>query len=434
MMSVARIARPVSAYRALPRKKQQGFAIAAVMLIFIIMGGIVYMGAATAGRTIKTAVYARDFTESGQLADYAVQDALYTLNEQLQATPSLVLPTLATPKTGSSTNGTWQWYADPLDRTKDPSSASTADPTEPLGVGGGWSLTIHASGNFRGDTRNVTAVAGSLKAGGFKVLADNRLSYEEGPAAAWTHTIMGRSVKVQNGTGLGAGTTFLSGDVAVTGAGPLDLSTYPGLASKVSPTSRTLLYGGQAAALNVDGATKIPSGISLDSQFVADNLARCGTAIPEDWVASRAGGVLVANGNSACYNSMTFDVPVTVLGAGSFNGFVKGDVTFKDSVTAPASALNIYTNGAVTFNTPAASGTSMTLQKTFIFAPKGACTTSPFRDLTKVLNFTGSMACDSVSVAGKFNWVPAVSPLGSDLYAREIWFLTDYHQPAGARN
>jgi hypothetical protein len=88
----------------------------------------------------------------------------------------------------------------------------------------------------------------------------------------------------------------------------------------------------------------------------------------------------------------------------------------------------------VNFKTTLVSGTSMVLGNTFIFAPKGACATVPFRDATKGLALVGSLACDTVNVAGKFDWKAPVSPLGSELYDREIWFLTDYHQPAGRRN
>jgi type II secretory pathway pseudopilin PulG len=434
-MSIARLSRPVSAYRALP-KKQKGFALSAVMVLFIMLGGITYMGAATAGRTIQTAVSARDFTESGLLADFAVQDAVYLLNEKAAVNPGYVLPTKASPRTGTSTTGSWQWYverpADAIAAPGDPLSDVVADDAP----GGGRRTVIRASGTFRGDTRNVTAAAGSTDVGGFKVLADKTISYEQGPAAAWSNAVQGRSVKVQNGAGLGAGTTFITGNVALTGAGPLDLTTYPGMNSKVSPATKLALYGAQAAKLTTPGAMKIPAGILPDSRFVTDNIARCGGGAPEDWVASRVGGILVANNNTACYNSMTFDVPVTVTGTGAFNAFVKNAVNFEDTVTPSSSttALNIYTNGAVNFKTTLVGGTSMTLGNTFIFAPQGACTTVPFRDVTKGLTLTGSLACDTVSVAGKFDWKAPVNPLGSELYDREIWFLTDYHQPAGRRN
>lgn len=419
-MSIARLSRPASAYRALP-KRQKGFALAAVMVLFIMLSGITYMGAATAGRTIQTAVSARDFTEAGLLADFALQDALYQLNEQVALNPAYAMPTLASPRTGTSTTGTWQWYAD----------AAIAP-----GFSGGRTVKIRSSGTFRGTTRNVTAQAASMEVGGFKVQADKSISYEQGPESAWGSTITGRSVKAQNGAGLGTGTTFITGNVAVTGAGPLDLTTYPGMNSAVSPTSKLLLFGALASKLTNPGAVKVPAGITLDGQFVTDNLARCGAGTPEDWVASRAGGILVANNNTACYNSMTFDVPVTVTGTGAFNAFVRNAVNFEENVTPSSSttALNIYTNGGVNFKTTLATGASMALGNTFIFAPKGACATVPFRDATKTLTLVGSMACDTVNVAGKFDRKATVSPLGSELYNREIWFLTDYHQRAGNRN
>lgn len=418
-MSVARLARPITAFRSRTRK-EKGFALAFVMIIFILLSGLTYMSTATTGRTIKTAVMSRDFVESGQLADVAVQDAVYQLNEGA----ALPLPLVAAPKTGSNSTGTWSWYADPIS----------------AGPGGGRQTVIHASGKFRSVTRSVTAAATSLNVGGFKIMPDNQIRYEEGPASAFTHAVLGRSVKVQNGAGVGGGTPFLSGTVGVNGPGPLDLANYPGMTSPSNVSY--LLYGGQAANLTVNGATKIPAGIGLDSQFVNDNLARCGGAAPADWVASRSGGVLVANDNVACYASMLFDVPTTILGAGAFNAFVTGAVTFNDSAKASAAgtALNIYANGAVTFNTTAVSGAPMEVRNTFIFAPKGACTTNPFRDPTKGLTFSGSLACDTVSVAGQFTGNPAVNPLGNDptkdanLYGREIWTLVNYKQPAGTRS
>lgn len=418
-MSVARLSRPISAFKARTRK-EKGFALAFVMVLFILLSGLTYMSTATTGRTIKTAVMSRDFVESGQLADVAVQDAIYQLNEGA----ALPLPLAAAPKTGSNSTGNWTWYADPVSP----------------GPGGGRQTVIHATGKFRSVTRSVTASATSLNVGGFKIMPDKQIQYEEGPAAAFTHAVMGRTVKVQNGAGVGAGTPFLTGPVGVNGPGPLDLANYPGMTSPANVSY--LLYGGQAANLTVDGATKIPAGIGLDAQFVNDNLARCGGAAPADWVASRSGGILVANDNVACYASMLFDVPTTVVGAGAFNAFVTGPVTFNDSAKASAAgtALNIYANGAVTFNTTMVSGAPMEVRNTFIFAPKGACNTVPFRDATKGLTFSGSLACDTVSVAGQFTGTPAVNPLGNDpakdtaLYSREIWALVNYKQPAGTRS
>lgn len=419
-MSVARLSRPISTLKTRSRK-EKGFAMAFVLIMLILLSGLTYMSAATTGRTIKTAVMSRDFVESGQLADAAVQDALYHLNEGNPA----ALPVAGSPKKGSNSTGTWSWYADPV---------------KP-GLGGGRATVIHASGTFRDVTRNVTASANSLNVGGFKVMADKQIQYEAGPAGAFSHTVLGRTVKVQNGAGVGSATPFLSGVVGINGPGPLDLATYPGLASPLNVSSY-LLYGGQAANLNVNGAIKIPAGIGLDPAFVNDNLSRCGGAAPADWVSSRTGGILVANDNVACYASMLFDVPTTIVGTGAFNAFVTGAVTFNESAKAAASgtALNIYTNGNVTFNTTQVAGIPMEVRNTFIFAPKGACTTAPFRDSTKGLTFSGSLACDSVTAAGQFTGTPAVNPLGNDpakegaLYSREIWTLVDYKQPSGSRS
>lgn len=419
-MSVARISRPLGALR-LKSRKQKGFALAFVLVMLILLSGLTYMSAATTGRTIKTAVMSRDFVESGQLADAAVQDAVYLLNEGNTA----ALPTVDSPRTGSNSTGTWSWYADPL----------------APGLGGGRATTIHASGKFRNVTRSVTANANSLNVGGFKVMSDKQIQYEAGPAGAFSHTLLGRSIKAQNGAGVGSTTPFVSGVVGINGPGPLDLSTYSGLSSPLNVSSY-LLYGGQAANLNVNGAIKIPAGIALDPQFINDNLSRCGGAAPADWVSSRSGGILVANDNVACYSSMLFDVPTTIVGSGAFNAFVTGAVTFNESAKAAASgtALNIYTNGNVTFNTTQVAGSPMEIRNTFVFAPKGACTTNPFRDSTKGLTFSGSLACDSINAAGQFTGTPAVNPLGNDpakdgsLYAREIWALVGYQQPAGTRS
>lgn len=417
-MSISRLARPLSAFSRRPRR-EQGFALAFVMVLFILLSGLTYMSTQTTGRTIQTAFMSRDFIEAGQLADIAVQDAVYQLNEKA----ALPLPLVGAPKPGTSTNGTWEWYADPI----------TA------GASGGRKTTIHATGYFRDVTRKVTASASSLKVGGFKVMPDKQILYEEGPAAAFTHAIMGRNVKVQNGAGVGVGTPFITGPIGVNGPGPLDLATYPGLTSPL--VASYLLYGGQAANLNIPTATKVPIGLKLDAEFVTSNLTRCGGVAPAAWLASRSGGILTADNNVACYSSMTFDVPTTILGGGAFNAFVSGPVIFNESAKAASvgTALNIYTNGAVTFNTTAVTGLPMELRNTFIFAPQGACTTVPFRDITKGLTFTGSLACDTVKVAGIFTAAPAVNPLGNDaakdlmLYNREIWALTEYKQPAGSR-
>lgn len=432
-MSVFRISRTRGNAHILPRRAR-GFALPFVLVLFIMLSGITYMSAQNTGRTIKTAVMSRDFIQAGQMADYAVQDALYRLNEP----DGTALPFAGAPRTGATASGDWQWYADTITAAVQHRNPLTGVLGDDLNAG--RITTIHAKGTFRGVNREVTATARSLKVGGFKVGTDQQLIYEAGPAAAFSHTILGRTVQVQNGTGVGAATPFLTGPIGVNGPGPLDLKNYPGLDSPAKSTY--LLYGGQAANLNVPEAVKLSAAIGLDASFVTENASRCGGAAPAAWVASRSGGVLVADNNVACYASMLFDVPTTIVGAGAFNAFVTGNIVFNEPAKAAASGtgLNIYTNGSVTFNTTAVTGAPMELKNTFIYAPKGACKTSPFRDLTKGLTFTGSLACDTVAVAGQFADAPAVNPLGNDatkdkaLYNREIWFTAGYKQPSGTRN
>jgi hypothetical protein len=278
------------------------------MVLFIMLSGITY-GRITADAPSRPRC-PRDFTDPGCWPTCRPGRACQ-LNEQAALNPAYVAPAGLTPDWHQHHRNLAVVRRTAADATAPGDRSPTLWPTPPAVA---RRTVIRASGTFRGDTRNVTAVAGSTDVGGFKVLADKSISYEQGPAAAWSNAVQGRSVKVQNGTGLGAGTTFLTGNVAVTGAGPLDLTTYPGMASKVSPATKLALYGAQAAKLTTPGAMKIPAGITPDTLFVTDNLSRCGAAVPEDWVASRAGGILVANNNTACYNSMTFDVPVTVTG------------------------------------------------------------------------------------------------------------------------
>ena len=391
-------------------KKDEGYALLATIILMSLLVGAAYMALGATTATIKNAGLSRSHIDSGQLADLAVQDALYRLNE---GSNSGLPTTLATAVKGTANGGTWRWYVAPI-----------------TNANAGKATTIYAEGTHGTSTRRVEIKAGAPRVGGFTAVNGMDVQYELSPTTAWAHLAVGRDITIQNGAGVGAADTFAKGIIGVL-ADKADVSAKSGEPSKTAVTYN--LYGRDAAKLNVPNPVKAPLGLTLDQKFVTENMSRCGTG-GEDWLASRNGGILVADNNVGCYASMTFDVPTTIRGTGSYSAFVKGNVAFAEGLTvANTGALNIYTNGDVAFNTQATATTVMDLKNTYIYAPAGTCETKPFRSTTKTLTLTGALACNKISVAGTFTHKAPIGVLGAETYMNDVWYLTDYQQPSGSR-
>ncbi|GAA4035729.1 hypothetical protein GCM10023063_20450 [Arthrobacter methylotrophus] len=404
--------------------RDKGFILVSTIMLFVLVAGTVYWLISATDRTIKTSVQTSDFVQSGQLADLAIQDAMYQLNQIQPAT----LPNLGSPRTGGTSNdGSWTWYADPVT----------------MGDGGKRTM-LHATGTFRGAIRKVQATVVGSRVGGFKTETDKSITYQVAPSTAFTHTLMGKSVTVQNG--ISGADPFLTGSIGLLGSA---LSTAPAAGTTGTSTAATYQYGPQATSLSVPGAIRAPAGLSLNPSFITDNMSGCGGAIPQPWTASRNGGVLTANDTVGCYSSMNFDVPTVIQGDGSFNAYVSGGVMVSQNISASSgTGLNIYTNGNVTFPTGSAAGTSLTVRNLYVYAPQGLCattTTDPggFRSLTKSLDFSGSLACNTIQVAGQFrkgdntdinypDHLGPVGPAGDSVFDNTVWYLADYQQPSGA--
>ncbi|ACL42123.1 hypothetical protein Achl_4172 (plasmid) [Pseudarthrobacter chlorophenolicus A6] len=407
--------------------RDRGFVLVSTIMLFVMVSGTVYWLISATDRTVKSSFQTSDFIQSGQLADLAIQDAMYQLNEVRPAT----LPAKATPRKGGTDNdGAWEWYADPVT----------------LGDGGKTAV-LHATGTFRGAIRKVQATAQGPRVGGFKVEADDSITYQVAPSTAFSHTVLGSSVTVQNG--ITGASPFLSGSVGLLG-NTLDVKAAAGTTSKADVNYYQ--YGPNATSLTVAGGVRAPAGLSLDPQFITDNMASCGGATPQDWKASQNGGVLTAStpGNVGCYASMDFDVPTVIQGSGSFNAYVSGGVTVRENISAATgTGLNIYANGNVGFPTEEADGSSLTVRNLYVYAPQGLCSTPTaaaggFRSLTKSLDFSGSLACKTVRVAGTFKQGDntdsrypdrkgPISPTGDDIFDNTVWYLADYQQPTGSR-
>lgn len=405
--------------------RDKGFVLVSTIMLFVLISGTVYWLISATDRTIKSSVQTSDFVQSGQLADLAIQDAMYQLNEVKPAT----LPTKTSPrKAGTTNDGAWEWYAD----------------TATMGDGGQRSV-LHATGTFRGTIRKVQATAQGTRVGGFKAESDGSITYQVAPSTAFTHTVLGKSVTVQNG--ISGATPFITGSVGLIGSS-MSVKAATGTTSKADVDY--FQYGTAATSLSVPGAVRAPAGLTLDSQFITDKMASCGGATPQAWKASQNGGVLTANGNVGCFASMDFDVPTFIQGNGSFNAYVAGGVTVRQNISAATgTGLNIYTNGNVGFPTEEASGSSLTTQNLFIYAPKGVCSTvttaaGGFRSLTKSLNFSGSLACNTVRVAGQFkqgsttdakypDHLGPIGAAGDEIFDNTVWYLADYQQPSGTR-
>lgn len=407
--------------------RDKGFVLVSTIMLFVMVSGTVYWLISSTQRTIKSSVQTSDFVQSGQLADLAIQDAMYQLNEAKPAT----LPTEAAPRKGGTVNdGAWEWYTDDV-----------------IMGDGGKVAVLHATGTFRGSIRKVQATAQGSRVGGFKVETDDSITYQVAPSTAFTHTLIGTSVTAQNG--IGGANPFITGSIGLLGSA-LDIKAAAGTTSKADVDYYQ--YGPKATSLTVAEGVRAPAGLSLDPQFITDNMASCGGATPEAWKASANGGVLTASspGNVGCYASMDFDVPTVIQGSGSFNAYVAGGVTVRENISAATgTGLNIYTNGNVGFPTEEANGSSLTVRNLFVYAPKGVCSTitaaaGGFRSLTKSLDFSGSLACKTVRVAGTFRQGDTsdskypgkkgpVLPTGDDIFDNTVWYLADYQQPAGSR-
>lgn len=393
-------------------KSQRGFILMGTILMIGLLSGVVFMSMDSTAMTVKNSALSDSHITATQLADMAVQDAAYQLNEK----PLTGLPkTPGAARSGAANGGTWKWYMEPV--VNGPEGSTT---------------TIHASGTGRDGSRFIDVTAKSVQVGGFIAEDGKDLAYELSPRAAFAHVALGNEVVIQNGSGVGTNEKFVSGLIGVTG-GKLDLSPYVGTAPKLDVQYG--LYGGPASALNTTKTltTKAPIGLALDANIIPENLSLCGDS-GDNWVASRNGGILVANGNVGCYESMTFDVPTSIKGSGAYTAFVRGNVTFTNGVTAAATTgLNIYAGGNVTFNTEAGATLGIDLPNVFIYAPSGTCQTQPFRSVTKKFELSGSLACKSVRVAGQLTHAAPIAPWGNDTYTNNVWFMSDYRQPSGSR-
>lgn len=423
-------ARMIERLRTMRQKgaRDRGVIMISTLVLLVLVSGTIYAMVSTTGRSIMSSTLNRDFGQAGQLADRAVQEAIFQLNEKPGATkPTASSRAYSTKDADGDGIKDWNWYLEPM---------TTAGPK---------STVIHAEGTYRGTTRKVEVKAGSLLVGGFTSQASDQLTYEVSPEAAFRHVALGRFITMQNGIGISAGTKFVDGRVGVLKNAPV-MALAPGTTAQNGATY--LLYGTEASRAVISPSSRIPAGLKLDSKFIDDNINRCGGATLDPWIASEHGGVLVANGNTGCYSTMTFDVPTTILGSGAFNAFVNGATTIKANITGASTAgLNLYTKGGVDFRTEDATGTSLTVNNTFIYAPNGTCRTvvngdaGKFRSGSKSLTFTGSMACDTVKTAGRFTAREPIGPLGGtsaaikpgDTYNSEVWYLIDYKQPSGRR-
>lgn len=388
-------------------RRDRGSAIAGALAILLMLSMLSYAMISTTSRNVQASALSDDFIHAGQMADYAVQDALGALNA---ATAGRTVS--AAPTTGSRTmpdGGKWSWK-----RTGE---------------------TLVAKGTFRATTRAVEAKVGTINARGYKV-KDRKVSYIMTMADALGHTVIGNNITVK--AGQGATGNIVTGDIGVL-SGTAKVLKADNTAASHSGTA--MLYGAGTGIQSVSSTTrKMNAGVLLDEGFAGRNLALC--TPNQHWKASDHGGRLNAGSlgsgnNSGCFASMDFDVPTTISGSGAYHAFVRGAVTIRANING--ASLNLFTDGSVTFDVAGAPGSQLSVAKTFIHAPKGNCTAA--RHTTKTLVFTGSLACNKVDAAGKFSpssegpYLPrpdAALPASAN-QERTVWTLDEYQQPSGYR-
>lgn len=392
-------------------RRENGFALVSVILLMIIMMGISYAMMSTSSRHTKAASLSRDFVLAGQMADYAVQDALAGINAATASKTVKSAPSSGTmpEDPASDDGGTWKW-----ERTGN---------------------TVVATGSYHGTTRAVEAKLGQVDVTGYSA-NDGQVTYVLSMDKVFASTVTGSDVTVRSGYGVGSG-KLIGGDISVLSGkavierDSMSSATFDGTAN---------LYGNGSTLESKDG-TQLHRNVtvSLDQSFATKNLNTCGPT--QEWKASDHGGRLnagsLAGGNNmGCYTSMDFDVPTNILGNGAFQAFVKGDVKISADITG--AALNIFTDGSVAMKPESAAGSKLAVKNTFLYAPRGECTAA--RHSTKSLEFTGSIACAKVDVAGRFG-TPSAGPFlpdASDMAPgtapeRTIWSLDEYQQPTGFR-
>lgn len=388
--------------------KPSGYVLMAFLGILVLLAATSATLVASAVTSNRSSVSSRTFIQSGQALDEAISQAIYDLNQGGTDPLDGTYPTQASPSGLDVSHGKWTWWLD-----------------APTVGQAGLTTKLHVTGKVLTATRSATINLYSASVSSVSQKSDTgAISYSVAPKTAWTHAIAGRSISVTGLPGTTASTT-IDGAVGLYG-NSYRASDFAG--NPANATDGVYRYGPDAKSVNFDAYDRpldVATDFTLDKGFAQQQLDQCQTSTAS-WTASEHGGRLYANGNLGCYSTMTFDVPTTIVGSGTFTAIVSGDVNIASSISASAGQLNLLAagdSGRVQF-------TGNPAVHAFIFAPGRTCSTQSGTYLT----YTGSIVCDTVTATGRFT---GETPQHDDsftntgLYNRTIWYLGTHDQTSG---
>lgn len=352
------------------------------MLAAIIGGGIVASLAMVLVTQSGHARFDQDWTESIQVADVGVQEAVFKANNL--GDPAAACPP-ASPCTGSSGAGTYQW---------------SATPTYSGSIHTGWVVT--STGTVGGRDRAVEV----------------RLSkIPRFPLAAFGD----RGVELKGSNGADSYNSATNQNK--TGNGQIGSNSNVNFNGASTTVDKVVLYNNDAAnnKCNVNGNSnacdnvtvigpKLDLASAANMKFIDDQIAACeaaaGGTLPS-WTASKNGGKLVGTGQPMCFDNVVFDVDTEVVN-GPVQLFVKRSVTFEKQkyinctgcpTTRPVAAnLQIFSAGTADPNNAANDTQSVSIGNhawigAAIYAPRAACLGNPSAAQADVY---GALICGSI--------------------------------------
>lgn len=427
----------------------------AALLYMILIAALLVAMTTQAKIGQRTTRDSRDYLLANQMANMALSDALYQLNEAKLAESSFPKVASASTQCGitmesaiknestswkggvfdstgkmtspgnlgcgqQSQNQTsttaqknlfksakWQWYVE-----------VSAAPTEAAFANVSNKYRVYAVGGYNGTMRTITSDLFSMQIrSAFNDADSGTIVYDTAPSSVFSHAVFGNSLLTFNNatvTGaIGTNDKLVTVD-AVTpsafGAGkvqPTFLYDYANT-SKGNTEARCALGGKSIDPANAGSTNhlcynkvRVASQLRMNQDVISNAADTC-TVVGEtpDWKASDyANPVFYADNNLACYKNVTFDKPTTVIGTGTFGIVASGKISISAQITAPSGGdLILYHSLS---NDPGSTGvidfvdstpSTLTPLNLHIYSPRGTC------------NFTGAaitggIACDKVSLS-----------------------------------
>lgn len=393
--------------------RDRGSILATIGISIAFSALILVMISSALSETTKTR-NAKEFTLAGEQSDNAMASAIDQLNNTTTALPTATSPASSTGDTAAS--GGWKWW------------------TVPAVGAGGFAGSIDTQGTF-GKTKRTT-VANLFSALLSSAPINSALDYQIAPSAAFAHGVFGNNIQISPGTAAGA--TPASASTTVTGliGGAGGAVAFTGGASS---TGGLTIYGAATGSVSPTSMTTTTSPMSLNFDAVAINALY---AAPVAAGGCNGSGIawksssqqMVSNVNTIaastaviCASTVTVDAPLKITGHGVVNILMPntGVAAINFDITAASNAsLAIYGGSGINIG---GSPPTRTVANTYLFSPVGTCGTG---SSGVQANFTGSIACRTIVVAGLAVW-RAIDTDGStpltiepSLTTNRVWWTT----------